>query len=142
MYKSISMELRNLMNMIRRKAHKIVDNNGECGTEMHGFIIGYVLDNKDRDIYQRDFEEEFKLRKSTISRMLSLMEKNGLIKRVSVGEDARLKKIVLTDKALLQHKKVMESINIIDTQIIDGISHEDLQTFIEVLSRMQHNLEE
>lgn len=32
--------------------------------------------------------------------MLKLMEKDGYIKRVSVENDARLKKIVLTDKAI------------------------------------------
>ena len=52
------------------------------------------------DLRQKDFEQQFNIRRSTASNILALIEKNGLIQRESVPYDARLKKIVLTDKAI------------------------------------------
>ena len=68
-------------------------------TNMHGRIISYLHRNEGRDIYQRDIEKTFMISGPSVSEVLKLMQKNGLIERQSVKHDARLKKIVLTDKA-------------------------------------------
>ena len=78
-------------------------------TGTHGRALGYFANNRDRDIFQKDFEQEFNIRRSTASAILSLMEKNDLIKRESVPYDARLKKITLTEKALEIHSVVHEA---------------------------------
>ena len=44
------------------------------------------------DVYQKDIESFFKLRRSTVSSQLDTLEKKGLIQRVPVSHDARLKK--------------------------------------------------
>lgn len=51
---------------------------------MNGWVIVYLAHNSDRDVFQRDLEERFNVRRSTVSNILSLMEKKGLIKRESV----------------------------------------------------------
>lgn len=62
-------------------------------TPMQRHILNYILlETLHRDIYQKNLEEEFQVRKSTVSGILKLMEKNGFIYRESVKEDARLKK--------------------------------------------------
>ena len=68
-------------------------------TIMNGWIIGYLYKNQDRDVYQKDLETEFQITRSTVTSILKLMEKKGYIERVSVEKDARLKKLVLTEKA-------------------------------------------
>lgn len=67
----------------------------------NGWIIGYVCEMKERgnDVYQRDLENNFGITRSTTSKVLGLMEKKGLVERVSVSHDARLKKIVPTDRS-------------------------------------------
>ncbi len=50
-------------------------------------------------IFPQDVERRFGITRSTSSRVLALMERKGLIVRESVPRDARLKKIVLTDKS-------------------------------------------
>ena len=63
-------------------------------TPMQRHILNYILlETLHRDIYQKNLEEEFQVRKSTVSGILKLMEKNGFIYRESVKEDARLKKV-------------------------------------------------
>ena len=73
--------------------------------------------------------------------MLKLMEKNGLISRQSVDHDARLKKIVLTDKAIKIHKKAVQNIEVLENSIQKGITNEELVAFYNVLDKIKANLE-
>lgn len=44
-------------------------------TGTHGRAIGYLYHNSHKDIFQKDFEQEFDIRPSTASNILYLMEK-------------------------------------------------------------------
>ena len=68
------------------------------------------------------------------------MEKNGLIIREKVDYDARLKKLVLTDKAREINKLVEEDISRIERTIAEGIDEADLETFRRVVKKMKDNL--
>ena len=72
-----------------------------CGVEeatgVQGRLIGFLYNRtKTGDVFQRDIEESFNIRRSTVTGMLKTMEQNGLITRCGVSGDARLKKIMLT----------------------------------------------
>ena len=69
-------------------------------TLMHGWIIRYLIENQDKDIYQKDIEKHCSIGRSTVTNILQLMEKKGLIRREAVPNDARLKKVMLTQKGL------------------------------------------
>ena len=62
--------------------------------------IGFLYFSQQGDVYQKDIESFFKLRRSTVSSQLDTLEKKGLIQRVPVSHDARLKKLVLTEEGL------------------------------------------
>ena len=110
-------------------------------TGTHGRALGYFANNRDRDIFQKDFEQEFNIRRSTASAILSLMEKNDLIKRESVPYDARLKKITLTEKALEIHSVVHEAFDRFEETMKKDISDEELETFFRVLDKINSNME-
>ncbi len=110
-------------------------------TGTHGWAIGFFHNNRHRDIFQKDFEQEFNIRRSTASNILSLMEKNGLIKRVSVPYDARLKKIELTEKALQIQSVVDDAFNSLELLMRKNISEEELDVFFAVLDKINSNLE-
>ena len=109
---------------------------------MNGWAIGYLYDNKDKDIFQKDFENKFSIRPSTASNILKTMEQKGLIQRISVESDARLKKIVLTDKAIEIHKKVIKEIENREKRLKSGIQEEELQVFFSVMKKLSANMEE
>ena len=94
---------------IRQICHLIsrhFDNSGLFSdglTRAQGQIIRYLCENRENDIYQRDIEAALGSRRSTVSVLLSSMEAGGFIERQSVDYDARLKKIVLTEKAVKLH---------------------------------------
>ncbi|MCI6771423.1 MAG: MarR family winged helix-turn-helix transcriptional regulator [Oscillospiraceae bacterium] len=111
-------------------------------TGNHGYILGFVYENRDRDIFQRDIEKEFNLRGSTVTNMLNLMEKNGLIERKSVDGDRRLKKIVLTENACEIQQHVLSDIERLEKTITKGIGKKDIEVFFSVLDKINSNIKE
>ena len=110
-------------------------------TGTHGWAIKYFYQNRDRDVFQKDFEKEFDIRRSTASNILSLMEKNGLIIRESVPHDARLKKITLTKKAVDIHHKVEAAFSRMEQDISEGISPEEIDAFLNTMEKIKNNIE-
>ena len=110
-------------------------------TGTHGWAIGFFYHNRDRDIFQKDFEQEFNIRRSTASNILALIEKNGLITRESVPYDARLKKITLTQKALDIQCIVDKAFESLEETMKKDITDEDLQMFFRVIDKINNNLE-
>ena len=113
----------------------------ESVTGTNGWIIGYLADNQGRDIFQRDLEEEFSVRRSTASKVLKLMEQKGLIRRESVPYDARLKKLVLTDTALEMHSHVVRDSERLEAKLTKGLTDEELQTFFAIAEKIKDNLQ-
>ena len=110
-------------------------------TGTHGWVIGYLYNNRHRDIFQKDFEKEFDIRRSTASKILSLMESNDLIVRESVPYDARLKRIVLTEKAIEVQGVMEKAFGKMEEKIKEGISEEELAVFFRVLDKVNKNME-
>ena len=93
-------------------------------TRTQAVIIKYlVAETKKRDVFQKDIEEDLKIRSSSVTSVLQLMEKNGYIKRESVCTDARLKKIVLTEKG--------DEIRLIVQNLIDEMENEVSKSITE-----------
>ena len=109
-------------------------------TAMHGWILGYLCRNEDKDIFQKDIEAEFKICRSTVTNILKLMEKKGYIRLESVPYDARLKKLVLTDTGRELHEKTKDMIDILDEQTIEGIAKEDLDNLYRVIDQLKSNV--
>lgn len=67
-------------------------------TLMHGWVMRYLYENRDRVICQKDIEHTFDIRRSTVTNIIQLMEKKGYVERRSVPGDVRLKCVSLTAK--------------------------------------------
>lgn len=111
-------------------------------TGNHGHIIGFIFINRDRNIYQKDIEKEFNIRPSTATNMLKLMEKNGLIERQCDENDARLKRIVLTKKAIDIQQFILRDFEMFNDMLTKGIDEKDLEVFFDVLDKVNNNLKE
>ena len=93
------------------------------------------------EVYQRDLENVFSLKRATISGVLQTMEKNGLISRVVDDTDTRKKKILLQEKTkeiFLQGKAKIEEIEQI---LLQNISEKELENFWKTLNQMKKNME-
>lgn len=99
-------------------------------------VILYLIKNRERDVFQRDIEEEFGIRRSSVSATLSNLEEKGYIKRSSVSQDARLKKITVTDKGEKIVEESMKNINEFEKELISQITKEELDIFYRVLNKL------
>ena len=139
---SVGLTVRKLNSAIRRDIERTNSLKGVNAKGVHGWAIKYFHDNKDKDIYQRDFEEKFAIRRSTATQFLKTMEKNGFIKRESVDSDARLKKIILTNRAEDILKFIEDDIKKREKLMREGISEKELNTFFNVSKKIISNLED
>lgn len=139
----IGFELRKVSNLIRREIDNAISSrNIEKPTGMQARVIGFLCHNNEREIFQRDIENEFSIRRSTATAILQTMEKNGLIKRVPVEYDARLKRIIPTETATEQHKIFECEINRVEQLVLNGITEEESKTLLEILDKIKNNLGE
>ena len=74
--------------------------------------------------------------------MLQTMEKHGLIKRVSVPYDARLKQILPTEVAIMRHKIFEQEIDRVEANVLNGITAEERETLLAILNKIKMNLGE
>lgn len=81
--------------MHRKMLESAAKNGVDKVTIMHGWIIAYLYNNQDNDIFQKNLESEFSISRSSVTNILQLMEKKGYIKRESVEMMQDLKKLCL-----------------------------------------------
>mgnify|MGYP004508239483 FL=1 len=102
-------------------------------------IIEYII-NSDEEVLQCDLEKAIKLRRATISGVLKTMEKKDLITRVISSKDARVKKIILSDKTKKMYLESKAKLEALEELITSNISDNEINIFLEVMNRMQENL--
>ena len=141
MEKTVHNELRSLSHLIYRFIENLPNKKSvESMTGTNGCIIGYLAENSGRDIFQKDIEKAFGITRSTASKVINLMEQKGLVERQSVSCDARLKKIVLTEKSKAISHLMAEDMNLVDGVLTDGFSEEEREALNNYLERMKKNL--
>lgn len=107
----------------------------------NGYIISYLCGNEDKNIFQRDIERQFDLSRSTVSTILKELEKEGLIERKSVIIDARLKKVVPTQKAKMINEACSKEIAHFFYDLASNLSDDEFCTFVKVLNTLKKNSE-
>ena len=105
-------------------------------------IMEYIISRPKKCALQKEFEKVLGLSRATVSCVLITMEKNGLIVRITDNIDTRTKKIVLSSNAQRVFNSSKEKIKKIEDICLKDITEKDLNTFINVLSKMTENLKE
>ena len=112
-------------------------------TGVQSMVIGYIYKkSKNGEVFAKDIEEEFEMRKATVAGIIQLMESNGLIERKAKEGDCRLKSIVLTPKALEIQAIVKKQVNIAEKNIVKEMTKEEQKQFLTLLKKASINLEE
>lgn len=128
-----------LSNQLKRRF--LVPDDGNELTMLQRHMLHFIIvGSMHQDIFQKDVEAEFQIRKSTATGILQLLEKKGFICRESVERDGRLKRVAPTEKALAMRERVMQSLRCAETQMLQGIAREDLDICMQVLAQMSRNL--
>ena len=139
----VGLEIRKLDRTISRNLEIHVKEAGiDEVTLMHGWIIRYLYENREQEIYQKDIEKYFSIGRSTVTNIIQLMEKKGYIRRESVSCDARLKKVLLTQKGIQSHEAIEELIRQLEKEMTQGIEPEEFAIFLNVIHKIRENIEQ
>jgi len=137
----VGYEIKTLENLITREILAVAKEEGYPAlTTVQIRIMRYLFMNKDKEIYQRDIEKNFVVRRSTASGIIDTMVKNGMLKREESSLDLRFKRIVLTDKYIDQMDLLENLIEKFQLKLTEGISDVELNTFFSVIDKMKDNL--
>ena len=91
-------------------------------------------------VYAKNIENEFDMRRPTVTGILQLMEQNNFIKRRAEGKDARLKEIVITSKGMEIVKKIDLNVEQIEKDLVKDVSKEEMKTFLNIIGKLSKNL--
>jgi len=141
--RKIGLEFQSVHHLIRRRVDALLTEYGlQDLTQMQSFVIRFLREHQgEGDLFQRDLERQFHIRRATATGILQLMEREGLLYREPVDYDARLKKLVLTREAVELDEHICQTIQAVEGQALRGIAPEDLKAFWRVLDQMKRNLE-
>ena len=99
-------------------------------TLMHGWILRYLYEHQDAEIYQKDIEKYFGICRSGVTNIIQALEKKGLVCRASVATEAGRE----------SHEKLGEIFKRMDAELEEGITEEELQAFLRVTHKVHLNL--
>lgn len=103
--------------------------------------LGYLIRASAQDeIYVKDLEKYMKIRKSTASELVSRLEKNGYVKTEKSQKDGRLKRLIVTEEGHEAYDRILQFLQEIDDRLVEGLSKEEVDTFVNLLNRLIQNM--
>ncbi len=102
-------------------------------------VILFIKGQED-DVYQKDIERHFDVNRSSVSLMLSNMQNKGLISRERIKSDARLNKIILTEKSVKLLNAMKNQMTEVEAIISKGITQQEAETMLRVFDKIRDNL--
>ena len=140
----ISFLNKKLDNHIQRKIHGLYNRKEfqECSL-MNMWVADYLfhMELEEKPVFQKDVEAEFFINRATASKMLTLMEKKGLIRRMTSDTDSRLKQIKLEPRGLELQKVCCYIREEIEQELTSCLTEEDTEAFKKFCSKMLEHME-
>ena len=134
-------EIKKLDNSLNRKMNLLAAELGLTGKQF--VVLGYILKNSKKfEVSQGDVEKFFNLRKSSVSSIITNLEKLNYIKRSATSSDARKKILVPTDKAFDIERKVKENERRFEKNLFKEFKEEDILNCENLLIEINKKLNE
>ena len=106
----------------------------------HANILFYMLEKGKNVVMQKEIEQEFGLRHSTIIGLLKRMEKNNFV-RVEVNpEDHRCRQVILFDKAFELGSEMKEHRKYMDSLITGALNDEEEKELKKLLTKVYEHM--
>jgi DNA-binding MarR family transcriptional regulator len=105
-------------------------------------ILTFLLFNQDRELNQRDIEQEFQIKHPTVTGLLDRLENKGFVRRTVPQGDGRCRHITLTKKYLKISKKILEKAEALEHRLTRGFSEEEQAQLQSLLQRVLKNVKD
>lgn len=137
MKKNLVLLINKISNQLKRKIDKEMAEDYHL-TKTQSLVLSYL--HQQKEIYQKDIEKKFSIRRSTATEILNLMEKRGLIKRIPCAYDKRINKIKITEEGENLEKIGREKIKQIEKNMTKSLTVEEQKELIQLLKKVEKNL--
>lgn len=123
-------------NQFRRVTDRMIEHRVGM-TAAQANTLHFIM-NRSREgaVYQKDIERCFGLRSPSVTGILKQLEQKGLIRREIESEDARLKRIVLTEAARGIEEQIHACIFSMEDAISDCLTDEERQSLQTILQKI------
>ena len=128
---------------LNRKMHRYFSGYfvGTSLTSIQALVLHYIIiESEARNIFPKDLEEFLEIKPSSVTSLINTLERNGYLRRESLADDGRYKKLVLTDKTIEIQDEIINRIDDYMKSMFVGISEEDLKIFEKVIMQMTANI--
>lgn len=123
---------------MKHHLHRLFKSKGYTVTPEHWAILNLL--EKNEGLSQSELAEKTTKDKANITRILDVMQRNGLILRRKDDHDRRVYKIYLTDKGRKTRYALTRYVLEIDNQACRGLSRSELEQLSTILKKMFANL--
>ena len=127
-------------NEISRSVNEFAAKYNLTGTQVQ--IIDFLTKLPETaQVYQKDIEAEFNIRRSTATNILKNMEKKELIQRVPAKTDSRLKRIIILPKSLELQSAIDKFMEENDQKILSSLGAFERRGFLHALQKLPEKLQ-
>lgn len=141
MSKMIGKELREIQQLLHQKMEATRVSHSQQLTHVQVHVLLYIYKAQDK-VFQKDIEKHLKVRRSTASQILNILEREEYLLRKRIEADGRMKEIVITNKTLSLIDEMDKHIEKTEKMLVKDVSSEDLKVFFSVIDQIKRNLEE
>jgi MarR family transcriptional repressor of mepA len=105
-----------------------------------GKIIGYIYENQENDLIQKDLADRFHLSGASITSMLQGLEQKGFIERKIPANNERQKNIYVLPKAIELIEAFNYSFQKVEDEFVQALNEEEKQILKEMLIKINERL--
>ena len=140
MSQNLGHKVRIVHNNIDKYFHTSWEKAGVEPTRMQCATLHYLRAHEGEDVFQKDLEAAFAISGATATNILKVMEKDGLICRIPMEKDARLKKLQMTEKGIQFNDVARANVVRLEEGMTKGFTEEEITRFREYLDRLAQNI--
>jgi len=142
-HKTLLYEIRVLDLTVQRKIESNAREHMYTGVSaVQMMILDYLTRRRGEDIYQRDIADRFAIRSSSVTAVLQKMERAGYIVRESVENDARLKRISVTDRGEAVSLSCRRDMNALEDEARNILSEQEIQNFFSIAEKLIQSMKQ
>lgn len=109
-------------------------------TSIQALVLQYVaVESEHRDVFTKDLEEFLCIKGPSVTSLVNNLVRSGYLRRESLEDDGRYKKLILTDKAREIEADIAHRVDSYMTGVFSGISERDRAIFASVIEKMEVN---
>lgn len=139
MSRKIGKEMREVQQLLHRKYELKKEQQSEKLTQVQVHVLMYIHRHEGQ-VFQKDIEQHLKVRRSTATQILNVLERESYVERMRLDSDARMKEIVVTDKTLALIDSMEKHMKETESMLRVNISKDDMETFFKVIDQIKENL--